>query len=144
MRFSAQRLNASLNRRPGEQAQRLNGRNCQSVGTDLRPRKGWAMTCSLTPAQRSLRARMGQASACAKYGRHKMTEAARAANTSSDAYWLAKFEQDIDPDRLLSEDERRIRAGDLKLAHFAGLAMKSAAARRERSHSRPKRVAHSN
>jgi hypothetical protein len=71
---------------------------------------------------------MGAFAAHAKYGRDHMTAAARAANPSSDAYW----EREVDPDGLLPERERCTRAHDAKRAHFAGLALKSATARRKR------------
>jgi hypothetical protein len=62
-----------------------------------------------------------------------MTAAARAANPSSDAYW----ERNVDPDALLSEQERRTRAKDAKRAHFARLALKSRQARRRRAGTAP-------
>ncbi len=78
----------------------------------------------MTPEQRVLRSRIGFYAAAAKHGRHKMTEAARAANPSSDDYWLAQ----VDPE--LDDAERRQRAADMKRAHFARLAYKSAQARK--------------
>lgn len=87
------------------------------------------MPGNLTPEQRALRARMGAYAAMAKHGRSKITEAARAANPSNDNYWLAK----ADPEAELPEDERRQRAADLKTSYFAGLAFKSARARKRAS-----------
>lgn len=82
---------------------------------------------SLSPSARSLRSRIGAYAALAKHGRDAMTSAARAANPSSDGYWLAKT------DPTLADEERRARAGDLKRAYFAGLAFKSAQARKKAS-----------
>ena len=81
----------------------------------------------MDPASRSLRARVAGYAALAKHGGHKQTEAARAVNPSSDAYWFAK----TDPD--LSDDERRARASFAKKSYFASLALKSARARRRAS-----------
>jgi hypothetical protein len=81
----------------------------------------------LTPEQRSLRARIGAYAALAKHGRQEMTKAARAANPSSDDYWLSKVDAD------LPLDERIVRAGDMKRAHFAGLALLSAKSRKKAS-----------
>jgi hypothetical protein len=78
----------------------------------------------LTPEQRSLRSRIGAYAALAKHGRTAMTEAARAVNPSSDDYWLAQVDADLD------EAERHTRAADLKRAYFARLALKSAQARK--------------
>jgi hypothetical protein len=56
-----------------------------------------------------------------------MTKAARAANPSSDEYWLAQT------DPALSERERSTRAQDAKRSYFKRLAMKSAQARKRAS-----------
>jgi hypothetical protein len=98
---------------------------------------------NLTPEQRILRARMGAYAAFAKHGRHAMTEAARAANPSSESYWLRKIDEahnEVDPDHPLPDGERRRRAADAKTAHFAGLALKSAIARRDRTRTRSNRA----
>jgi hypothetical protein len=83
----------------------------------------------LTPEQRALRGRIGAYAALAKHGRHKMTEAARAANPSNTDYWLDK----VDPEGVLGDEERRTRAVDAKKAHFARLSLKSAQARRDKA-----------
>lgn len=44
--------------------------------------------------------------------------------------FLAKFEDQVDPDRVLSPDERAKRATNARKAYFANLARKSAAVRR--------------
>ncbi len=84
------------------------------------------LVSKLSPTSRSLRGRIGAYAAFAKHGRDKMTAAARAANPSADSYWLDK----VDPERALPENERLVRAGDAKRSYFAGLALKSAQARK--------------
>lgn len=49
-----------------------------------------------------------------------------------------KFEDEVDPDRVLPEAERAIRAEHARRAHFLRLALKSANARRERRDRRNK------
>lgn len=80
---------------------------------------------SLTPAERSLRSRMGAYSLHARYDSHEITANARAASPGSIDYWLAK----VDPENALPETERRRRAECAKKAHFAKLAFASARAR---------------
>jgi hypothetical protein len=46
--------------------------------------------------------------------------------------FLARFEDEVDPDRVLPEAERLLRAENARKAWFARLAMKSAAARRKK------------
>ena len=75
---------------------------------------------------------MGAYAVLAKYGRDKIAEAARAASPSSDDYWLAKVDA-LDPDRRLSDADRRDRATDMKRGYFAALAYKSAKARKRPS-----------
>ena len=71
----------------------------------------------LTPGQRTLRARIGAYSLHAQ-GRTN-TAPARAA-------FLAKFEAEVDPDRVLPVVERLRRAEAAKRAHFSRLALKAA------------------
>lgn len=47
--------------------------------------------------------------------------------------FLAKFEDQVDPDRVLAAEERAKRATNARKAYFADLARKSAAARRSAS-----------
>src|SRR4051812_1006200 len=55
----------------------------------------------------------------------------RTARTSSArTAFLAKFEDQVDPDRLLSPEERAKRAANARKAYFANLARKSAVVRR--------------
>jgi hypothetical protein len=77
---------------------------------------------SLTPEQRSLRARM------AAYALHDPGVTTKRAR---DAF-MARFERQVDPDRTLPEAERRRRVEAARKAYFLGLALKSAKARRKR------------
>ena len=79
----------------------------------------------LSPAERTLRARLA---AHAMHGRHD----ARATTAKARAAFLAKFEQQADPDGLLTPAERERRAQQLRSAYFAQLALASAKARRAR------------
>lgn len=45
---------------------------------------------------------------------------------------LKRFEDEVDPERILSDSERAIRAEHARKAHYLRLALKSANARRER------------
>lgn len=78
----------------------------------------------LTPTERSLRARLAAHSLHAKVDSREHTAPARQA-------FMARFEDEVDPDRILPEAERRRRAGQAKKAYFARLALKSAKARRK-------------
>jgi hypothetical protein len=60
-----------------------------------------------------------------KYDSRDLTKNARAP-------FLSKFEDQVDPDRVLPEEERMRRAEHAKKAHFQKLAMKSAKVRREK------------
>lgn len=50
--------------------------------------------------------------------------------------FLGRFEREVDPTGVLSERERARRAEHARKAYFAGLALKSAQARRARSRAR--------
>ena len=80
----------------------------------------------LTPAEASLRGRLGAHVLHATYDSRAITAKARAA-------FLARFEQQVDPAGALPPDERRRRADHLRKAHFARLALKSAQARRRKA-----------
>ena len=77
----------------------------------------------LTPAERSLRAKLAAHAAHAQ-GKTN-TGPARAA-------FLDRFERQVDPDGVLSSEERARRAEHARRAHFAAMALKSAQARRAR------------
>ena len=79
----------------------------------------------LTPAQRSLRARIAAYTLHATHDPRVTTQPAR------DAF-LARFEREVDPDGSLPVAERRRRADAAKRAYFSRLALKSANARRAR------------
>ncbi|HEX3784476.1 MAG TPA: hypothetical protein VHX38_32865 [Pseudonocardiaceae bacterium] len=80
----------------------------------------------LTPEQRSLRAKAAvDASWAGTSDRSARTEPARRAA-------LARFEQQVDPDRELSEEERRCRAESARRSYFRYLALRSARKRGSR------------
>lgn len=80
----------------------------------------------LTPTQRVLRSRMGGYMLHATHDSAEVTKPARAA-------FLARFETQVDPDGLLSEEERTKRATAARKAYFTKLALKSAETRRRTS-----------
>ena len=82
-------------------------------------------THGLSPAERTLRARLA---AHAMHGRQD----ARATTAKARAAFLARFEQQADPDGLLTPAERERRAQQLRSAYFAQLALASPKARRAR------------
>lgn len=80
----------------------------------------------LTPAERTLRARVAAHTLHSKVDSRAHTEPARAAA-------MARFEKEVDPLGVLTPQERARRAESAKRAYFAGLALKSSKARRARS-----------
>jgi hypothetical protein len=81
---------------------------------------------ALSAEERVLRARKAAHALHAKYGK-ELSQPARDASPGSDAYW----ERHVDPDRKLDPADRARRAAHAKKAHFLGLALKSAKARRK-------------
>lgn len=79
----------------------------------------------LSPAERTLRARLAAFTLHAKVDPKETTAKARA------GLWL-KFLDEADPGRTLPEPERLRRAECLRSAHMAKLALKSATARRKK------------
>lgn len=77
----------------------------------------------LTPAERSLRA---QLAANARWSRTDRVQASQDARDRQ----RRKFENEVDPDRVLPTDERARRADNAAKAHMAALALKSVKARR--------------
>lgn len=77
----------------------------------------------MTPAERTLRARIGAYSLHAAGGTN--TAPARKA-------FLARFEAEVDPDGTLDPVERQRRAASARKAHFARLALKSAQKRQKK------------
>ena len=80
---------------------------------------------ALSPAERTLRARLAAHTMHARNDPQAITANARAA-------FLAKFEREADPQGVLSPEERQRRAEHLRNAHFARLAFASAKARRDK------------
>jgi len=78
---------------------------------------------SISPAERSLRARLAAYALHGQRDPREITAKARAA-------FLAKFEQQADPEGVLPLEERRRRAESLRRAHFARLALASVKARK--------------
>lgn len=83
----------------------------------------------LTPAERTLRARMGAYVMHARYDPRQTTAPARAA-------FMKRFVDEVDPDRVLPEPERLRRAASARKAYFTRLAF--LASRRRRDHQRRK------
>lgn len=83
------------------------------------------MADKMTPAQRSLRGRLGAYVVHSRYDSRELTKPARAAFES-------KFERDVDPDGVLPIEERLRRAEMARKAHFLRLAIKSAEVRRRK------------
>ncbi len=84
------------------------------------------MPTSLSPTERTLRARLAAHEMHARNNGMQITAAARAAGPGQIQYWLAQIDAD------LPEEERLRRAEHLKAAHYTRLAYLSAKARRER------------
>jgi len=81
---------------------------------------------NLTPAERSLRGRLGAHKLHATHDSRELTKNARAA-------FLERFEHEVDPDRQLPELERQRRAEHARKAYFTRLALASVRARRTRA-----------
>lgn len=76
----------------------------------------------MTPEQRSLHARMAAHKLHAGRDSREITAPARAA-------FLARFEDQVDPDRKLRPEERARRAEHARKAYFTELALRSSKAR---------------
>jgi len=74
---------------------------------------------------KTLAARIGAHSLHAQHDSREITAAAR-------AKFLARFVDEVDPDRVLPEVERLRRAEHARSAYFTRLALQSAKARRKR------------
>ncbi len=77
----------------------------------------------LTHEQRVLHGRIGA---------YKVHAAGRTNTGPARAAFLDRFEREVDPDGILTPEERARRAAYARKAYFASLAAKSAKARRER------------
>lgn len=80
---------------------------------------------SLTPNERTMRARLAAHLLHASVDSREHTGPARRA-------FMARFEDQVDPDRVLSPAERARRAEHAKKAYFTRLALKSAQVRRQK------------
>jgi hypothetical protein len=78
-----------------------------------------ALGGELTPAQRTLRARM------AAYTLHSTRDSRETTRPALDAF-MARFEREVDPDGILTRAERSRRAEAARRAYFTKLAYKSA------------------
>ena len=78
----------------------------------------------LSPAERTLRARLAAHTLHAKHDAREITAKARAA-------FLARFEAEVDPDGTLSIEERQRRAEHARSAYFTRLALERAKAARQ-------------
>lgn len=83
----------------------------------------------LSPAERSLRGRMGAYALHARYDARQTTAAAR------DAF-LRRFLDEVDPGRVLPESERLRRAAAARKAYFTRLAYLASRRRHRRRHRR--------
>jgi len=83
----------------------------------------------MTPAERTLRARLAAHAMHATHDPREITQAAREA-------FMATFERQADPEGALDPEERRRRATHLRQAHYARLALAAAAARRRKREAR--------
>lgn len=79
---------------------------------------------SMSAAERSARAR------AAAYAMHAQGKTSTGAATAAS---MARFEHQVDPDGLLTSEERARRAAFARKAHYADLARRAAKARRVRS-----------
>jgi hypothetical protein len=80
---------------------------------------------TLTPDERSLRARIAAHAMHSKHDSRKTSARGRAA-------FDARFLDEVDPDRVLPEDERMRRAEHARSAYFSRLAYLSAKKRRSK------------
>ena len=79
----------------------------------------------LSPAEAALRGRLGAHALHSRHDSREITAKAREA-------FLRRFLDEVDPDRVLPEAERRRRAKHARKAYFARLALTSARARSNR------------
>lgn len=94
--------------------------------TATMPDRRTAAHSSLSPEDRSRRARLGASTRWATADRHKGTAPARQA-------FLARFETEVDPEGQLPPDERATRAEHAMRAYFQRMAMDRERKRRART-----------
>ena len=80
----------------------------------------------LSPTERSLRAKLAAHSLHARRDSRELTAKAR-------SKFLARFDDEVDPNRVLSSEERQRRAGHARSAYFARLSLASSRARGRRA-----------
>jgi hypothetical protein len=80
----------------------------------------------LTSAERTLRARLAAHALHAQVDASEHTAPARKA-------FLDRFDREVDPECVLTPEERTRRAAHARKAYFLGLALKSAEARRRKA-----------
>jgi hypothetical protein len=85
---------------------------------------------SLTPAERSLRARL------ASHASWAQTSDPASRTAPARAAFADRFAREVDPEGVLPEAERQRRAEHARKAYYVGLALKSAKARRRRGSAR--------
>jgi hypothetical protein len=88
-----------------------------------------AMATKTTHAERVRYSRFGSSTADSRYESQDLTEPGRR------AFWI-KFEREVDPEGILTPEERTRRADLARQAYFARLALKSAQARRKKTQRR--------
>lgn len=74
-----------------------------------------------------------QAGRIGAHRRWAMTEDRSAATQAARDGLMRKFEDEVDPDRVLAPEERAKRAESARRAHYTRLAMKSSSARKARA-----------
>lgn len=87
---------------------------------------------SLTPAERTLRARVAVHTSWAK------TTDRSARTKPGTAAFLARFEREVDPDGLMSPADRAKAVENAKSAYFAALALKASKARKAKARAQAK------
>jgi hypothetical protein len=80
----------------------------------------------MTPAQRTTRAKLGA------HARWAGETDAKAATAPARKGFMARFEREVDPDGVLTSEERTRRAKHARQAHMTRLALRSSQARASR------------
>ena len=88
----------------------------------ITPARRPVRVATLSPTERSLRARLA---AYAMHARHD----ARQTTANGRAAFLARFDREVDPDGVLEPEERRRRAEQARRAYFARLSLAAVKAR---------------
>ena len=83
----------------------------------------------MADSEKALFGRLGAYKMHSLYDARETTKAARAA-------FNTRFDDEVDPERILDPDDRAARAASARKAYMLGLSMKSAKVRRERASTR--------